>query len=421
MISVRKFIAPVGAVVCLVALTCQSQVRTGADVLIQEKLDILRGKNVALVTNHTGRLGTGELLVDALVRSGIKVVRLFGPEHGISGMAAAGETVTDSVDAKTGIPVVSLYGKTHKPTAEMLLGVDILVYDIQDVGARFYTYISTMALSMEAAAELRIPFVVLDRPNPLGGEKVDGPILDDSLHSLVGIAPIPIVYGLTSGELARFLNGEKLLAGGVQADLSVIQMKGWDRSMTWNETNIEWVPPSPNLRTAEAALVYPATCLVEATNVSEGRGTESPFLTIGAPFVDGERLAVVLEREQLPGLRFRATTFTPASSKWKGRKCGGVRISLTDPATFRPTRSGLKLLKALQDLYPEKFVVQKRSFERLFGVGGVWEELYARGGAGEESRGSAGGQTIETVIRESDTRIDGYRLASRRYLLYPGK
>jgi uncharacterized protein YbbC (DUF1343 family) len=399
-----------------------SQVRTGADMLMREKLGLLRGKNVGLITNHTGRLGTGEFLVDALLRSGIHVVRLFGPEHGIRGMAAAGEKVADSVHGKTGLPAISLYGKNHKPTAEMLRGVDLLLYDIQDVGARFYTYISTMALCMEAAAEAKIPFIVLDRPNPLGGEKLDGPILDDSLRSFVGIAPLPIVYGLTCGELARLLNGEHLLAGGVQAELTVVAMEGWDRSMLWGGTKLEWIPPSPNLRTAEAALAYPGTCLVEATNVSEGRGTENPFLTIGAPFVNGKKLADALEAEHLPGVQFHPTSFVPSSSKHTGETCGGVDIRIVDDSDFSPVKAGLTILVTLQRLYPREFRVQKRSFERLYGRRGVYQELFDDGAAGVEAGGDRSRtEQIGRLHRDSLPEIERFRALSRKYRLYQGK
>jgi uncharacterized protein YbbC (DUF1343 family) len=396
-----------------------SQVRTGADMLIRGKLDLLQGKNVGLITNHTGRLGTGEPLVDALIRGGVHVVRLFGPEHGIWGMADAGETVADSVDGRTGIPIISLYGKSRKPTAEMLKGVDLLLYDIQDVGARFYTYVSTMALCMEAAAEEKIPFIVLDRPNPLGGERLDGPVLEDSLRSFVGIAPLPIVYGLTCGELARLLNGEHLLGGGVQAELTVVPMEGWDRSMLWSGTKLDWIPPSPNLRTAESALAYPGTCLVEATNVSEGRGTEKPFLTLGAPFVNGSELAEALEAEHLPGVAFQATSFVPSASKHAGKTCGGVVISIIDDADFSPVKTGLTILVTLQRLYPREFRVQKRSFERLYGSRGVYEELFEDGGAGSEAGGGVSRiERMGRLLRDGLPEVERFRLLSLKYRLY---
>jgi uncharacterized protein YbbC (DUF1343 family) len=417
-----RFLIVAGLLPLTLSAPLVSQVHTGADMLMREKLELLRGKNVGLITNHTGRLGTGEPLVDALLRSGIHVVRLFGPEHGIRGIAAAGEKVADTVHGKTGIPAVSLYGKNHKPTAEMLKGVDLLLYDIQDVGARFYTYISTMALCMEAAAEAKIPFIVLDRPNPLGGEKLDGPILDDSLRSFVGIAPLPIVYGLTCGELARLLNGEHLLAGGVQAELTVVAMEGWDRSMLWDGTALEWIPPSPNLRTAEAVLAYPGTCLVEATNVSEGRGTENPFLTIGAPFVNGKELADALDAEHIAGMQFRATRFVPSASKHAGVMCGGVDIRIVDDADFSPVKAGLTILVTLQRLYPREFRVQKRSFERLYGRRGVYEELFGNRAPGGEADGDISrSRRIGALLRDTLPETERFGALSRKYRLYQGE
>ncbi|MEK9136788.1 MAG: DUF1343 domain-containing protein, partial [Bacteroidota bacterium] len=228
---------------------------------MSKELNLVKGKKVGLITNHTGRLSSGQHLVDTLLAQGISVVALFGPEHGVRGEAAAGEKVGDTIDAKTGIPVFSLYGKTRTPTSDMLRDVDVLVYDIQDVGARFYTYISTMGLCMKAAIESGIPFIVLDRPNPLGGLKVEGPILEDSLKSFVGMYPIPLVYGLTCGELAMMINGEGWLATSAKADLTVVRMEGWTRSMLWDDTGLSWIRPSPNIPTPVTALVYPGTCL----------------------------------------------------------------------------------------------------------------------------------------------------------------
>jgi uncharacterized protein YbbC (DUF1343 family) len=292
------------------ALHCQPRVSTGADVLVAEHLDLLKGKRVGLITNHTGRVSSGEFLVDVLLGKKINVVALFGPEHGIRGEAAAGDAVDDGVDDQTGIAVYSLYGATRKPTPTMLEGVDILMYDIQDVGVRFYTYISTMGLAMEAAAEHGIPFVVVDRPNPIGGLKLDGPVLIDSLRSFVGMYPIPVAYGLTCGELAVMIKSEGWL-DLAKLDLTVIWMEGWKRTMLWDDTGCPWVRPSPNIPTPATALVYPATCFIEATNVSEGRGTERPFHFIGAPFIDGGTLSGKLNALRLPGVRFSPTEFTP--------------------------------------------------------------------------------------------------------------
>jgi len=352
-----------------------AQVSIGADVLLAERMDIVSGKRVAIVTNHSARVA-GQHLVDALLQRGVAVKRLFGPEHGIRGVAAPGETILDTLDVTTGVPVVSLYGNINKPSPAMLADIDLLLYDIQDVGARFYTYISTMALCMEAAAERGIPFVVLDRPDPLGGICVDGPVLEDSLRSFVGIAPIPVVYGLTIGELARLLAGERMLAG--VPDLMVVPMRGWRREMRWEETGLPWIAPSPNIPSPETAIVYPATCFLEATNLSEGRGTRAPFQILGAPFVDGARLAGALTGLGLPGVEFDSISFTPVTSKHTGVLCHGVFLKVVDAARFEPVTTGLHILREVERLHPRDFTLKRRWFVRLMGSAAVYDR-FARG------------------------------------------
>jgi len=352
-------------------------VRTGADVLVRDRLALLQGKRVGVVTNHTGRLADGTHLADALIARGVRVTALFGPEHGIRGEAAAGEKLGDSRDPATGVPVYSLYGATRKPTPAMLRDVDILLYDIQDVGVRFYTYISTMALAMEAAAEARIPFVVLDRPNPLGGLAVDGPVRADSLTSFVGHLPIPVVYGLTCGELARMIEGEQWLPAGLRPDLTVVPMEGWERRMLWPDTGLRWVRPSPNLPTFAAAQIYPATCFIEATDCSEGRGTDAPFQNIGAPYVDGNLLATRLAGRALPGVRWEPVRFVPKGSKHKGTPCGGIRGEVTDQGSFQPLLTALVLLDELRTAYPGSFTVRVPTMNRLMGSAVPWRELVA--------------------------------------------
>ncbi len=358
-------------VVLACALFCQlaeSQVLTGADVLVRSRLALLSGKRVGLVTNQTGRLQNGEFLVDALKARGITVTALFGPEHGVRGSADAGEKVGDIIDRRTGIRVYSLYGTTNKPTAAMLKEVDVLVYDIQDVGVRFYTYISTMYLVMDVAAEHHLPIIVLDRPDPLGGTLVDGPMLEDSLRSFVGMLPIPVVYGLTCGELARMINGERWLHEGVQADLTVVPMEGWRRSMRWQETGIPWVAPSPNIPTPETCYAYPITCYCEATNISEGRGTDAPFETIGAPFVNGDTLASIMN-DISPNVRWTATRFAPRSSKFNSDSCSGVRLQVNPLQPYEPTKTAVLLLQTLERLYPDDCKVSSRGLGRLSGTG----------------------------------------------------
>ena len=381
-------------------------VKIGADLLVERHLDLLRGKRVGIVTNHTGRLSTGEFLVDVLRDHGITVVALFGPEHGVRGEVRAGETVRDTIDPRTGIPVFSLYGTISKPTPGMLTAVDVLIYDIQDVGARFYTFISTMALAMEAAAEHGIPFIVLDRPNPLGGLLIDGPVMEDSLRSFVGMFPIPIVYGLTCGELATMINQEGWLAEGKRADLVVIHMERWTRRMLWEETGLTWYPPSPNIPLPASAMAYPATCIVEATNLSEGRGTSRPFQLIGAPFVDGVRLCDALDSCRLPGVRFRQAAFVPAASKFQGDTCRGICIEVTENSVYRPTLVGLSLLREGLRLFPTDFRISRKSFLRLAGSATAFGSL------------SAGVPPME-IESAWLPKLEAYRAKASQYRVYP--
>jgi len=390
---------------CALAFSAPARVLTGADLLVEKRMDLVAGKRVALVTNHTGRLSNGEFLLNALLKKGVRVVRLFGPEHGIRGAAGAGEAVVDTIDTETGIPVVSLYGRTQKPTPAMLADVDVMVYDIQDVGARFYTYISTMKLCMEASAENGVEFLVLDRPNPLGGLKVDGPVLEDSLKSFVGMLPIPVVYGLTCGELAEMINGERWLANGIRAKLTVVRMEGWNRSMLWEDTGLTWVPPSPNIPFPGSALAYPSTCYLEGTNLSEGRGTSRPFETVGAPFLDGVRLSSSLNALKLKGVRISPTSFTPEASKFKGEPCQGVLLEVADPAAFEPLRTALSLFKTLNSLSPGDFMINRPGFVRLMGSSQVYEMLLR-------------GESVDKMIRSWDERAKAFGRKSRAYRVY---
>jgi uncharacterized protein YbbC (DUF1343 family) len=315
----------------------------------------LVGKRVGLVAHAASVTADGRHAIDVLRTLGVDVRRLFGPEHGLRGTAAAGANVESGKDAASGLPLVSLYGERTKPRVEDLAGLDVLVVDLQDAGVRFYTYASTMLLCLEAAAEAGVEVVVLDRPNPLGGSRVAGPLRDspeDLPVRLVNMAPGPLVHGLTLGEMARYANARR----SARARLTVVPMTGWKRSMTWADTGRAWVPPSPNLRTAEAALVYPGTCLLEATNVTEGRGTDAPFLLLGAPWLRTEPMLAALEP---PGLRLETTSFVPAASeaapepKHLGERCRGFRVHVEDAAAVRPYAFGIALLAALRSTQPD--------------------------------------------------------------------
>jgi uncharacterized protein YbbC (DUF1343 family) len=323
----------------------------GAEVLVGTGFARLAGKRVGLITNQTGRAG-GDHLVDLLAKSSaVKLTAIFAPEHGFRGASEAGASVKSGVDATTGIPIHSLYGPTRKPTPAMLRGVDLLVFDIQDVGARFYTYISTMGLAMQAAAQQRIPFLVLDRPNPLGGDYVSGFVLEPPLRSFVGQYPIPMVHGLTVGELAGMIKGERWLDGLDALELDVVQLTGWERSMRWQRLGRAWVATSPNIPTFEAALVYPGIGVVGEAEVSEGRGTPTPFSLFGAPWLDGNAIAARLNWLSLPGARFEPTLFKPRSlpgiatrPRFEGVRLNGVRLETTDPDRIEPLEIGMHVL-----------------------------------------------------------------------------
>ncbi len=331
-------------------------VRVGAEVVAADGFQRFRGQRVGVILNVASMVD-GRSLLDALAAAeGVEVVAAFAPEHGVRGDAPAGAAVGDTVDAATGVPVHSLYGERRAPGPEQLAGLDVLVFDLQDVGARPYTYVVTMGLSMQAAARAGVPFVVLDRPNPLGGGGpvaggVEGWVLDPAFASFVGRYPVPLVHGLTAGELARMIQGERWLDGLDGLRLDVVPMEGWRRDQRWADTGRVWVPPSPGLPSADTAAVYPGTVLFEATSASVGRGTTEPFSLVGAPWADGSAAADTLNARGLPGVRFEAVTFTPAPTPavpdppLAGQALGGVRVVVTDPAAVRPVALGVHLLE----------------------------------------------------------------------------
>lgn len=331
------------------------RVYTGAEVLINEYLDELEGKRVGLVMNPTSRIGDTHML-DTLLSHGVEVRALFAPEHGFRGEAGAGDRIEDDIDTATGLPVYSLYGSTRKPTAEMLSELDLLLFDIQDAGARFYTYIATLGLVMEAAAENNVEVWVLDRPNPLGGNYVSGWILEEEFESFVGPYPIPVAHGLTIGEMARMIAGEEWM--DAEPQLRVIEMQGWDRGMKWPDTGLQWIPPSPNLPTFDHAFLYSGTVFFEGTTLSEGRGTDHPFLTLGSPQtdLDGMDWDVLSSMEEV---RLIPHSFTPRSipgvaprPKYEGRQCKGLFIELNS-YEFDPVRTGLQIFATLVQATPD--------------------------------------------------------------------
>ena len=374
----------------------------GIDVLLRERKDLLAGKRVGLITNATGRARDGRATIDVLFgeRDG-RLVALFSPEHGIRGDADAGQSVDTSIDPTTGLPVFSLYGDTTRPTATMLRGVDTLVYDIQDVGARVYTYISTLLETLRASAEHGVPLVVLDRPDPVGGDQVDGNVLDPRFASFVGPAPIAMRYGMTIGELGQFFNAEL----GVGANLRVVPMQGWQRADWLDATHLAWVNPSPNLRSLSAAAVYTGTVLFEGTNLSEGRGTDTPFEWIGAPWMDGAAWASALGRAGVEGVRFAAASRVPSTSKFAGQPCQGVAIEIVDRAVLRPMAMGVAMVGAARAVAGNRVQLSSDTFDRLCGTDRVRKALEA-------------GTPASDIARAWEPEVARFRAQREPYLLY---
>ncbi|AIE85951.1 exo-beta-N-acetylmuramidase NamZ domain-containing protein [Fimbriimonas ginsengisoli] len=335
---------------------------TGLDVLENERFTPFLGKRIGLITNHTGRDREGRRNIDVMRASGVNVAALFSPEHGMAGKEDR-SGIGDAVDPDTGVKVYSLYGDTLRPTPEMLKGLEALVFDIQDVGVRFYTYETTMAYAMEAAAKAKIPFYVLDRPNPITGTRVEGPPLDEANASFVGYFPgMPVRHGMTMGELAKMFNEER----SIGADLTVVPMQDWQRGDWYDSTSLGWINPSPNMRSLKAAILYPGVCLIEfGKNISVGRGTDSPFEQFGADFVNGRELSAYLNMRDVPGVRFYPTSFTPTESRFQGVHIEGVRIEIVDRGELDSVRLGLEIACALQHLYPGK--VDWSQSKRLIG------------------------------------------------------
>ena len=383
--------------------------------LLSDSLHLVRGKRVGLVTNHTG-IYQGAVsqvagsprefgsMIDALHEApDVELVALFGPEHGIRGLFEAGVRIESAVDEQTGVPIHSLYGGTLRPTPEMLEGVDILLFDMQDIGARYYTYVSTMAYAMEAAGEQGIPFVVLDRPNPLGGNAVQGNVLDPEYTTFVGLYPVPMRHGMTVGELARMYIGEF----GIEVNLHVVPMDGWRRDMTFSDTGLLWVAPSPNIPTFESALAYPGTCLFEGTPLSVGRGTDRAFQWVGAPWLDGPALAESLNTYGLEGVRFEAATFTPANAgdgKFDGREIQGVRL-IHEATNYDASKAAVAMLLEAYAMSGDNWEWREVHFDRLAGTDAL-------------RLGIEAGLGFATLTATWDAGVREFERLRRPYLIY---
>lgn len=374
-------------------------VHCGIDALIGREFDILKGRRVGLVTNHTGLARDGRSTIDVLHKApGVDLVALFSPEHGIRGQLD--RPVDDAKDEATGLPVFSLYGKTRKPTPESLEGVDVLVYDIQDIGARFYTYISTLGLLLESAKEKGISLVVLDRPNPIGGLAVGGPVREDEFESFIAHHALPVRHGMTVGELASLFNAERK----IDAALTVVRCRGWKREDLYDRTGLLWVNPSPNMRSLTEALLYPGVGLLEATNLATGRGTDTPFERVGAPYIDPVRFATALNALEPPGVRFLPIRFRPTERQFKGEDCGGAFIQITDRARFDPIDLGLSLAVALRSEYRDQW--NPDALLRFIADHATYDALLA-------------GKSVAELKAGYQDGLDRFKRVRAKYLLYP--
>lgn len=347
------------------------QVRSGIEVLLSDSLHLVQGQRVGLLTNHTGIYWTGDGIVGSTIdalheASNVDLVALYAPEHGIRGQEQAGAVIDSGRDERTGVPIHSLYGEVRKPTPAMLEGVDVLLFDMQDIGARYYTYVSTMALAMEAAGEQGIPFIVLDRPNPVRGDIVQGNLLKPGYETFVGMYPVPMRHGMTAGELAQLYVGDF----GVEVDLHVVPLDGWTRDMTFDQTQLPWVPPSPNMPSVESALAYPGTCLFEGTPISVGRGTDRAFQWVGAPWLDGVQLAESLNGYGINGVRFEATTFTPRNAgdrKFEGQEVSGVLL-IPESTDYDASKAAVAMLVETYSMSGNNWFWAEAHFDRLAGT-----------------------------------------------------
>ncbi len=388
--------------------TPASGVKPGIDMLLERGLGDLDGAAVGLLTGASGVTSTLVPTVTALhAHPGARLISLFGAEHGVRGEAAAGEHVASGRDPQTGLPVHSLYGETREPTDAMLEGLDAIIVDLQDVGLRYYTYPSTVHALLRAAAPRKLVVMILDRPAPLTGTVVEGPITGQQYRSFVSTPVAPIRHGLTLGELAQWMNA----SDNIRADLRVIAMEGWQRERWFDETGLAWVPPSPNIPTLDTCLAYTATCLIEGTTVSEGRGTPQPFQLVGAPWVDGLALAERLNMRELPGVRFRPTWFRPASSKHATHTCSGVQMHITDRTSFAGVRTGLHLLAVLRQLYPEQmhWAASKD--------GGYFVDLLL--GTDQPRQAIDRGEDVDGIVASWNSGTETFEAQRRSVLLYP--
>ncbi len=400
----------------LFSFSCSSQIKPdkvlfGSDILVSEKFNLIKDKKVGLVINQASVLSNGTSLLDTLKSLGINISTIFAPEHGFSGNIVAGENIEDEI-TENGIQIFSLYGKMKKPTPEMLQNVDVIIFDLQDIGVRFYTYISTMYYILQSASENNKVVIILDRPNPLNGNKFSGPLLNNDLISFIGITQIDMIHGMTIGELAQLFVSEGYLKTIEKPSLQIIKMKNWKREFSWNDFNPDWIPTSPNIPDFETVLIYPATCLLEGTNISEGRGTDHPFKIIGTPFIDSKKLKTELLKTDLSGCELEEIVFTPESisgkadnPKFENQVCHGIKIHITDKNKFNQLEFGIKLLVTLHKLYPDKFEFIPKHFDQLIGDKNIRKMIQLN-------------ESVESIITHINQQSKKFNLVRKKYLLY---
>ncbi|MFH1131293.1 MAG: DUF1343 domain-containing protein [Pseudomonadota bacterium] len=388
-------------------------VSLGLEVVLEERLGLLAGRRIGLLCNHAAVNSQFKHVADLLAKvSNLRC--LFGPEHGVRGEAQDMIGVGEGRDACLDLPVYSLYGASVdslRPQTEWLADLDLVLIDLQDIGSRYYTFVWTMALMMQVCAEMGVSVVVLDRPNPIGGEKIEGPLIENGFFSFVGHHSVPIRHGMTIGEMARLVHKELALYG---CELQVVPMEGWQRNMYYDQTGLPWVLPSPNMPTLDTALVYPGACLFEGTNLSEGRGTTRPFEILGAPWVDGNVLAEALEKEDLPGVGFRPICFTPTFHKHSGKPCGGIQIHVVAREKFRPLLTGVAILRQVHNLWPKQFEWRKEAYEFVADrpaidllAGGAWLR-----------KGIEAGATLEKLTGHWNAAESEFARRRKPYLIY---
>lgn len=394
-------------------IICSCSFQTGLDVAAKDNFSIFQGKKVGVVTNHTAVSVKGEHIVDLMFDNGVNITAIYAPEHGFRGNVERGVIIEGTnIDSATGAEVFSIYGNNRKPSPEMLKGIDLLVFDIQDVGARFYTYISTLGMVMEAAAENSVPVYIFDRPNPIG-RIAEGPLMQEDYVSFVGQYPIILRHGMTVGELALMYKGDHFINEAEALELHVVEMKNWNYNKPYVKNNIPWIAPSPNIMNINQALVYPGTCLFEGTNFSEGRGTMHPFEWIGAPYVDADNLIAELSKKEIKGIAMEAVSFTPVdmpgtamNPKYKDELCHGIALTVTDPVNFRSLEFGIHLISVLMDLYPNDFVISRPDF-----LANLWGNENAAAMFNDH-------RSADDIINSYKEDVDDFIEGREKYLLY---